>query len=104
MNNKITAQIGLLFVAIIWGLTFIFVKDALNDAPPFSFTTLRFGLATILTILSVNKNLFTLTKQELMGGGCCGFLLFLGYAFQNFGLMNTTATKSSVVSTKGISC
>ena len=27
----------------------------------------------------------------------CGFFLFLGYAFQNFGLMNTTATKSAFI-------
>jgi len=97
MNNKIAAQIGLLFVAIIWGLTFVIVKDTLNDAPPFSFATLRFGLATILTLLIINRNIVYLTRQELIGGIICGFLLFLGYAFQNFGLMNTTATKSAFI-------
>ena len=49
-NRKI-AQIGLLLVTIIWGVTFILVQDALNDAPPFSFATLRFGIATIITII-----------------------------------------------------
>ncbi len=97
MNKKITAQIGLLFVAIIWGLTFVLVKAALNDAPPFSFAALRFGLATLITILIVNKNIITLTKNEFIGGTLCGFFLFLGYAFQNFGLMNTTATKSAFI-------
>ena len=77
--------------------TFILVKDALNDAPPFSFATLRFGLAAILTLLIVNKNIVSLTRQELVGGIVCGFLLFLGYTFQNFGLMNTTATKSAFI-------
>jgi len=97
MNKKITAQIGLLVVAIIWGLTFILIKAALNDAPPFSFAALRFGLATLITILIVNKNIITLTKNEIIGGILCGFFLFLGYAFQNFGLMNTTATKSAFI-------
>ena len=97
MNKKITAQIGLLFVTIIWGLTFVLVKAALNDAPPFSFAALRFGLATLITILIVNKNIITLTKNEIIGGILCGFFLFLGYAFQNFGLMNTTATKSAFI-------
>ena len=97
MNKKITAQIGLLVVAIIWGLTFVLVKSALNDAPPFSFAALRFGLATLITILIVNKNIITLTKNEIIGGILCGFFLFLGYAFQNFGLMNTTATKSAFI-------
>ena len=97
MNNKLAAQIGLLFVAIIWGLTFILVKEALNDALPFSFSTLRFGLATIFTLIILNKNIFYLTRQELLGGIVCGFFLFLGYAFQNFGLINTTATKSAFI-------
>ena len=97
MNKKITAQIGLLFVTIIWGLTFVLVKAALNDAPPFSFAALRFGLATLITFLIVNKNIITITKNEIIGGILCGFFLFLGYAFQNFGLMNTTATKSAFI-------
>jgi len=66
MNKKITAQIGLLVVAIIWGLTFILVKAALNDAPPFSFAALRFGLATLITLLIVNKNIITSLKMKLL--------------------------------------
>ena len=102
MNKKITAQIGLLFVTIIWGLTFVLVKAALNDAPPFSFSALRFGLATLITLLIVNKNIITITKNEIIGGILCGFFLFLGYAFQNFGLMNTTATKSAFITSVSV--
>ena len=102
MDKKITAHIGLLFVSIIWGLTFVLVKEALNDAPPFSFAALRFGLATLITLLIVNKNIITITKNEIIGGILCGFLLFLGYAFQNFGLMNTTATKSAFITSVSV--
>jgi len=102
MNKKITAKIGLFFVTIIWGLTFILVKAALNDAQPFSFAALRFGLATLITLLIVNKNIITSTKNEIIGGILCGFLLFLGYAFQNFGLMNTTATKSAFITSVSV--
>ena len=102
MNKKFTAQIGLLFITIIWGLTFVIIKAALNDAPPFSFAALRFGLATLITLLIVNKNIITITKNEIIGGILCGFLLFLGYAFQNFGLMNTTATKSAFITSVSV--
>ena len=68
MNNKSIARISLLFVAILWGLTFIMVKEALNDAPPFSFASLRFGLATILTLIILNTKLLNLTKQEILFG------------------------------------
>ena len=97
MNNRFLAQIGLLIVTIIWGLTFVMVKDAHNDAPPFSFAALRFGLASILILFILNKNIININKQEFLSGMICGIFLFLGYAFQNFGLMITTATKSAFI-------
>ena len=102
MNNKFTAQIGLFFVSTIWGFTFFLIKDALHDALPFSFAALRFGLATILTLFIINKNIIKINKQEVIGGLICGFFLFLGYAFQNFGLMHTTATKSAFITSVSV--
>jgi drug/metabolite transporter (DMT)-like permease len=89
-------------VAIIWGVTFILVKQALNDCPPFHFATLRFGLSTILAVALVNRKLFQLTKHEMIGGFISGFLLFLGYSFQNFGLMHTTASKSAFITSVSV--
>ena len=102
MNNKIAAQLSLVFVTIIWGLTFVLVKQSLNDAPPFYFATLRFGLATILAITVVNRKIFQMKKNELIGGIICGFFLFMGYSFQNFGLMNTTASKSAFITSVSV--
>ena len=31
------ANLGMVFITMIWGITFVMVKDALNDAPPFTF-------------------------------------------------------------------
>ena len=63
-NKKHLAQILLLFVTLIWGVTFIMVKDALNDTGPFAFGTLRFTIAGILSLAVVNKTIFTLTKTD----------------------------------------
>ena len=102
MTNKIAAQLSLVFVTIIWGLTFVLVKQSLNDAPPFYFATLRFGLATILAITVVNRKIFQINKNEFIGGIICGFFLFMGYSFQNFGLMNTTASKSAFITSVSV--
>ena len=102
MNNKITAKIGLILVTIIWGVTFILVKQALNNCPPFIFATLRFGIATILAVAIVNRKLFELSINELRGGIICGFLLFIGYSFQNFGLIYTTASKSAFITSVSV--
>ena len=102
MNNKITAQIGLILVTLIWGITFLLVKQALNDCPPFFFATLRFGLSTILAMAFLNRQIFQLTKNEMIGGLICGFILFIGYSFQNFGLMITTASKSAFITSVSV--
>ena len=101
-NKKYLAQILLVFVTLIWGATFIMVKDALNDAGPFAFGTLRFTIAGILALVIVNKSIFTLTKTEIKGGLICGFCLFCGYAFQNFGLMQTSASKSAFITSVSV--
>ena len=63
---------------------------------------MRFGVATILCIILLRKKLFTCTKIELIGGAICGIFLFSGYAFQNFGLMNTTASKSAFITSVSV--
>ena len=102
MNDRVTARLGLIFVTIIWGVTFVLVKEALNDAPPFYFASLRFGLAAILSLIIINHKIITCTNSELIGGIICGMFLFLGYAFQNFGLMNTTASKSAFITSVSV--
>ena len=101
-NKKRMAQVALVLVTLIWGITFIMVKDALNDAGPFAFGALRFTIAGILTLIVVNKSIFTLTKMEVIGGLVCGFFLFCGYAFQNFGLMQTSASKSAFITSVSV--
>ena len=102
INHKRLAQILLIFITIIWGATFIMVKDALNDAGPFAFATIRFALAGILTILILNKNIINLSKTELHAGLIAGFFLFGGYAFQNFGLLHTSASKSAFITSVSV--
>ena len=102
MSKERLAQILLIFVTIIWGATFIMVKDALNDAGPFAFGTLRFSIAGLLTLVIINKNLFNLTKLEINAGLVSGLFLFGGYAFQNFGLIHTTASKSAFITSVSV--
>ncbi len=102
MNKKLTAQILLILVTVIWGSTFIMVKDALNDAGPFIFATMRFAIAGLLTIILLNKNIFNLSKLEIYGGFFAGFFLFGGYAFQNFGLIYTSASKSAFITSVSV--
>ena len=40
-RQKFLAQLAMVVTTMIWGITFVMVKDALNDAPPYMFTFLR---------------------------------------------------------------
>tara|TARA_B100000029_G_scaffold234745_1_gene231976 strand:- start:36 stop:908 length:873 start_codon:yes stop_codon:yes gene_type:complete len=96
-ENKTIAQICLVITTAIWGITFIMVKEALNDAPPYAFATWRFLIATICNFLFIFLQFKSFTKMEIIGGIFCGILLHAGYAFQNYGLQLTSASKSAFI-------
>lgn len=95
-NKKIVAQLGLLLIALIWGATFIVVKDAINleTFPPFFFAGVRFILAALCIIYLVD---YKSIKQNAIEPFLCGLILFIGYGFQNYGLEATTPTNSAFI-------
>jgi len=96
-ENKLIAQICLVITTAIWGITFIMVKEALNDAPPYAFATWRFLIAGLCNLLFITHQFKSFTKIEIIGGFFCGILLHAGYAFQNYGLQLTSASKSAFI-------
>ncbi len=88
--KRVYADLGLLAVAIIWGLTFPVVKVALNFVSPFAFNSIRFLLTSILFIPF-------LKREEMRAGLAIGGATFLGYAFQTVGLQYTTSTNAGFI-------
>ena len=95
-NRKLIAQFGLLVTALIWGSTFLIVKDAINleTFPPFIFAAIRFSLAAVCIIFLVD---FKSIRKNILGPSLCGLVLFIGYGFQNYGLEATTPTNSAFI-------
>lgn len=92
--KEYSADFLLLIVAISWGGTFFIVQDAIEDTPVYIFLFWRFLLATLLMGLISFKYLSSLNKETLRAGFVLGCFMFLGFAFQTFGL---TYTYSSTV-------
>lgn len=88
------ADFLLLVVAISWGGTFFIVQDAIEDTPVYIFLFWRFFLAALLMTLVSYKHLPLMNKETLKAGLVLGTFMFLGFAFQTFGL---TYTYSSTV-------
>ncbi|HWO76335.1 MAG TPA: DMT family transporter [Bacillus sp. (in: firmicutes)] len=100
-KSQWTADIWLLFVAFIWGTTFVIVQNALSFLPPFTFNALRFLLAGVIMVIPVYflfKNRPVENKKSiLLSGFIMGLFLYFGYGFQTIGLVYTTSSKAAFI-------
>ncbi|MCX6772974.1 MAG: DMT family transporter [Candidatus Micrarchaeota archaeon] len=87
----------LLLATIIWGSTFVIVKDNLQTFQAFAQMTMRFGLATLALGAYFLAARVKLKSQDLKRGCLLGIFLFIGYAAQTVGLYTTTATNSAFI-------
>lgn len=92
------ADLCLAAVCLIWGSTFIIVKQAVADISILLFLTVRFSIAAVLLALmfGLRKDRPPL-RRSLRGGILAGMLLFSGYVLQTFGLRYTSASKTGIL-------
>ncbi|HZH61069.1 MAG TPA: DMT family transporter [Metabacillus sp.] len=96
--KKMFADGSLLFVAFIWGATFVVVQNAIQFLPPNLFNGIRFLLAAIILSMFVFKSGRSFFSIELIKAGTfLGFFLFIGYSFQTVGLIYTTSSKAGFI-------
>ena len=95
MSRSIKAHLLLVLITLIWGSTFVLIKEALNDSSPLVLNAVRMGLAAVLLALYYRKKIAVLTKPALTAGVVVGVFLYLGYALQTSGLKLTTPSKSA---------
>ncbi len=80
-------------VTVVWGSSFIVVKDVVRDSPPIAFLFWRFLLAAVLILpLALRRGG---TPRLLRDGLAVGLLLAVGMAFQVVGQTETTASKAA---------
>jgi drug/metabolite transporter (DMT)-like permease len=95
LGRRAKAELLLVLVTLIWGSTFVVVKEALADASPLPFLGIRFTLAGILLFLVLGRGL---GEREALGPGfLLGVFLFAGYLCQTTGLLYTTPSKSAFI-------
>ena len=97
MRNRLRADLTLAACSLLWGSTFVVVKNALDHSSVFLFLAVRFTLAGILMALFRHGALRKLKNEELLAGAALGAFMFAGYAMQTAGLQYTTPAKSGFV-------
>jgi drug/metabolite transporter (DMT)-like permease len=91
------AHLGLLACSLLWGITFVVVKNALADSSVFAYLAARFTLAALPMAWFYRADLRKLSPAECRAGLWIGILMFGGYAFQTAGIAKTTPSKAAFI-------
>ena len=97
---KPAADAVLVLITLIWGVTFVVVKDALAHADPFTFLGLRFGLAAVVAVALVHRRVFD--RKLWAPASILAVFLFTGYELQTWGLVWTSPSRSAFVDLDGV--
>lgn len=100
MNNKIVrSNILLMGAAIIWGCAFVPQKIGMDVMGPFWFTTIRFGVGTLLIapLIYVEKVKYSLTWQDWIRGIAIGGILFGGINLQQIALIYASVANTGFI-------
>ncbi|WP_231701787.1 DMT family transporter [Crassaminicella thermophila] len=82
-------------VALVWGSTFVVIKDILSETKPLGLMAMRFVLATVVLAIIFYKKLKKTTKEDFISGIIIGIFLYIALALQTIGLIYTTASKQA---------
>ncbi len=94
MSRSLKAHILLVLVTVVWGTTFVVIKNALADISPLLFNSIRMTLAALVLMAIYHRELPRLTQDSIRAGVLVGAFLWLGYELQTTGLKLTTPSKS----------
>ena len=105
--KQLRANLLLLLTAMIWGAAFVAQSVSRDYVGPFTFLCTRsiLGGVVLLPVIAVmgkGKRKKKEAKPEnrkllLLGGVCCGSMLFIGSALQQIGIQYTTAGKAGFI-------
>jgi len=92
----------LMLTAFIWGAGFVAQRVGMEYMGPFTFNGIRFLIGSLVLVpfldkLNSSNQIENTRKRTLYAGIIAGTILFIAAAFQQFGLIYTTAGKASFI-------
>lgn len=100
-HKKIFWTFALFLVSIIWGSSFLVIKNIVLNIPPESYLVLRFGIAScILSIVMLFKKYKTKHTHPLFAtpGVLLGIILSGVYFLSTYGVEYTSASNATLIS------
>ena len=94
-KKDILGRVTLVLTTLIWGTSFIIMKDTLDTVPTLWLLAFRFTGAAVLMALFGVRQLKMLDRGYLKGGVVMGVFLCAAYIVQTYGLVYTTPGKNA---------
>lgn len=88
-TSRYRGELSLFVAAVLWGSTFVLVKDALGDISPVLYLAIRFAIAAVLLLGLVRR---WPSRRMVVGGVATGLFVGVGMILQTVGLKYTTAS------------
>jgi len=91
------AELALIGIAAVWGVTFVMVQDAIELLPTMAFLAYRFIPAALIVAVIFWRPLRRLPAAGWRAGLLMGVFLCGGYVFQTLGLEETSASNTGFI-------
>jgi len=96
---KVLSALGLILTTIIWGSSFVVMKNIVERISPLYLLAVRFTLAGIIGVIIFYKTVKKLNRKDVISGLLCGFWLATAYILQTYGLKYTSASNNTFITT-----
>jgi len=93
-HEAISSELVFVGLVVIWGITFVFSRDALQVVGPFAYNTTRMLLGAVTLVILAGPHWKVINRAYLRPSLVTGAVLFVSYATQAYGQQFTTASKA----------
>ncbi|MBN1574846.1 MAG: DMT family transporter [Deltaproteobacteria bacterium] len=97
LKRGYVADLSLVLICVFWGMSFILVKQAIEEINLYYFIFLRFIVAASILLVLFGRKLKHLNKKLVRDGIILGSFLFIAFITQTVGLQYTSASNAGFI-------
>ncbi|MBD3223568.1 MAG: EamA family transporter [Caldithrix sp.] len=97
ISKTLSVELALLTVPMLWGIGYPLIRESMAYIGPLAFLFYRFGIAFILLLIFYRNQWRGVHLRDWLKGIITGVVLFLAYAFLNWGLVYTTTSNAGFI-------
>jgi drug/metabolite transporter (DMT)-like permease len=94
-NKDLLGRLALLTTTLIWGSSFVILKNTLDSVPTLWILAIRFCGAAVILLVMCGRRLKKLDARYLRGSIVMGACMSAAYVVQTYGLVYTTPGKNA---------